>query len=227
MTKETIAGLVLALTFLIGVVVYSIYKNEVTTANRPVNLVSEVNSVESKVNSSGIVSVLTEIPNTNNAVNSTDKTSTLTISTPEEWEPIDTIDEVKSCDPSQQAEVKSYISGTKTITIYENSTPSGCDNKTIGDVNVSFVYSKKGEFIVQKKDSYEQCTKAQNPTCPKGDGKATVFITSTNTENKENKNPITDNTYAFRIEDTSIADDFSKQIGELISLIEKISFRYQ
>lgn len=239
MTKETLTGLVLAITLAVGVGAYSYITNDDSLANNPAGISNEEITDNSKVNRTGVVSVLQEIPVTtsnesetdNNGApqvaGDTDEKTTLTISTPKEWKQITAAEPVKSCDPSLQGAKQTYEIGTKTITIYENSSPAGCDNKTIGDVDVTFVYGENGVINLQKKDTYVQCTKEQNSTCPKGDGKVTVFFTSRTSDNKVNKNPLNYNSYAFSVVDSSIGANFNKQVGELVILIEKISFKYE
>lgn len=131
-----------------------------------------------------------------------------------------TTSETSECDPTKPQTVAVYQKGDETITVYENATPAGCDNSTIGDVNLSFSYAENVSVKVDKSSGFAQCTKDQNSTCPKGDGKVTIFVTS------EAPNPLNGNMYAFRIDDSKIDADFNAQVAGLVSHIDQITFGY-
>lgn len=239
MSKETVYGIVVSSILFAGVAGYLFYGLRTTGNEQKAWLVDETTTAQGqKTNTSGIVSVLaqTQTPNQSNqaqdteepqVASATDEVKSLKIVFPKEWKKSEKSVSVASCDSTKKASTQTYTVGSKTIVMYENSTPAGCDNKTVGDTSGIFTYDEVGAVKVIKKDMYKQCTKQENPTCPKGDGKLTVFATSIDEKKNEITNPFNKNTYAFRLEDTNIDPDFSKQVASLLGLIDQISFEYE
>ncbi len=184
-----------------------------------------------KVSDSDIVAVFSETPVQSQITNAvpTDEadvaaasdTQQVKITLPDGWDIKSNDTKEKSdCDASKQQTVAVFENGDEKITAYENASPTGCDGKTIGDVNVTFEYQENGIIKVKRPSQFTQCIKEQNSTCPKGDGKVTVFVTS------DTPNPLNGHTYAFRIDDTKLDADFDTQVTGLISHIDQITFSY-
>ncbi|MCA9323885.1 hypothetical protein KC992_02165 [Candidatus Saccharibacteria bacterium] len=145
----------------------------------------------------------------------------LKLNTPAGWQIKESKTDVSTCDPSKTQTITTYKKGSQTLAVYENADPSGCDGGTIGDVSVDFAFTENSLGIkTTRQAAYAQCTKEQNATCPKGDGKVTLFISS----KKQNKNPLNDRTYAFKVEDTSIQPDFNAQVNALLDVVDTVAF---
>ena len=145
---------------------------------------------------------------------------------PSGWEIIDTNEHENPCDPSIDEIVTTYKNGKETIEVFENGTPTGCDDNTIGDVFYEYNFSSDGSSItVDTAQQPKFCTKDQNPTCPKGDGKVTVFVGSyTDSQTGVlNKSDVTGKTYFFRIIDSGLENDLDAQgvaLAELAATIQ-------
>ena len=129
------------------------------------------------------------------------------------------------CEPDITDTVTTFQNGDETITVYENGSPVGCDNSVIGDVYYDFNFARDGGSItVDTSTSPAFCTPEDSPTCPKGDGKVTVFVgnAEVSTPADFTRSSKTDKTYFFVIEDTGLEDDLLAQSKTLAQLAASI-----
>lgn len=236
MKKETLVGLVLGLFIVCAVVLYIWYAYVSSgEAAKPKADDNSIAQQQKKMKDTNIIAVFSEnpVPQTQQSspAPSEEVASASVISAqvsmPKEWKLVSEENNKSTCDTSLASKIITYEKDTQSITIYENSNPSGCDGKKVGDVTVPFSFLEDGTISIQESESYIQCTKEQSKSCPKGDGKVTVFVMNRDPATKNDvKNPINKATYAFKIDDTSISPDFSKQVNELVNIVKSVTLMY-
>lgn len=144
---------------------------------------------------------------------------------PSGWTLSNTDTGASPCDPTLDQTIETYVNGSETLTVYVNGSAAGCDNNTIGDVYFDYNYTPDNSGIsVDTTPVPPFCTKDQNPTCPKGDGKVTVFVgnQSSTDPNADEPNPKTTKTYYFSIVDSALDADLDAQAASLGKLAEAI-----
>ncbi len=148
-----------------------------------------------------------------------------TMDLPSGWSKTSTKESQNPCDTSLTQTVTVYAKDKETITVYENGSPTGCDNNTIGDVFYGYDFSTDGKSIaVDTAINPPFCTKDQNATCPKGDGKVTVFVGNVSSSDPGElvKSSITGKTYYFTIVDSGLESNLDAQGASLAQLVESI-----
>lgn len=150
----------------------------------------------------------------------------LELQAPDEWALTDTQQAENGCDPTLPQVVSTYQKDAVTLVVYENARPGGCASEVLGDIMVGFAYVAEGLAIESiRADEYVQCTIEQNPTCPRGDGRVTLFIESLNAETQQPQpHPITSQAYAFSMVDTTIGPNLNDQVNQLLDVIDLFTF---
>ena len=133
--------------------------------------------------------------------------------------------QTSACDPTLQQTVETYANGQETLTVYINGSPAGCDNAVVADVYYDFNFTTDNSGITIDTSTVPPfCTKEDNPACPKGDGKVTVFVgnQSSTDPSADERNEKTNKTYYFKIEDTGLEADLNAQAVSLARLAATI-----
>lgn len=148
-----------------------------------------------------------------------------TLKLPAGWSQTNSVTDVNPCDPSLEQVIETYTSAQEILTLYVNGSPTGCDNSTIGDVYYDYDFNADGSKItVNTANNPPFCTKETNQTCPKGDGKVTVFIGngSASDPNILEKSTVTGKTYYFSVVDSNLETDLGNQAATLAELVEAL-----
>lgn len=199
---------------------------------------ADLSPVDSSVKS-GIVAVLGnsnkfESPSTqqNNQTNQQSESAQTPvqpyeIQLPAGWTKTDSVSEDNKCNDGKVWITNTYTKETETLTIYENGHPGGCDKAIVVDTYLDFNFKPDSSGLVVDTTTIKQCSKADNPNCPIGDGVVDLLIGNVSKDNTDTaeKNAKNGNTYYFRLVDTKIdKDDFENQIKGLASLVQAIIF---
>ena len=161
-----------------------------------------------------------EEPQTQEAVSFSDLPYTLPL--PDGWSEIESDTAAKSCTEGESVTTKTYKNGQETIVVYENGNPDGCTGTSVADVYLDYNFDTDNTKIIIDDSKITQCSKEDNPNCPKGDGKVSLFIGNEDPSDpsKLSKSSITNKSYYFSITDTKIDSDFTTQVKSLASLIK-------
>jgi hypothetical protein len=137
---------------------------------------------------------------------------------PDTW----TVSAPVECAPDSLASATTYTNQSQTIVVYTNTRPENCGGAQSADTYLDYDFTDNDAAILVRTDAITQCSKTDNPTCPKGDGKVSVFIGNQSAVDAtvDTKNKLTDKTYSISIVDTNISGDFKTQVTALASLIQ-------
>jgi hypothetical protein len=162
----------------------------------------------------------TQEPQTQAAVSFSSLPYTLPL--PAGWAEIDSSANAIPCDGGEEVVTKTYKNGQETLIVYENSSPDGCAGTSIADVYLDYDFDTDGSKIIIDDSKISQCSKTDNSSCPKGDGKVSIFIGNEDPSgpNKQIKSTITNKSYFFSITDTKIDSDFTTQVKSLANLLK-------
>ena len=236
---NTLVG-VFALLFFIIVVVSGLYlwtvtRDDTSTATIPPQTSSQ----------GGTIATLGQVPgqtqNTQPAQQPTEQTtepqvaaaetdvSTLpyVFTLPAGWAETNKVSAADPCGSDATVLTTTYTNQQETITVYENGTPFGCGNEQVPDVYLDFNYTDDFTGItIDENQPIVQCSKDDNPACPKGDGSVTVFIGNEDVDqaNVQLTNELNGRTYMFSINDSQFDGDLSAQVKSFLSLITAIQF---
>jgi hypothetical protein len=130
-----------------------------------------------------------------------------------------TVVEEKSSCGENTVRKSTSVSGSISLTLYENGKPNDCDPSIIGDATLSLSKTEQNALVVQNKEQVSFCTKEQNPACPRGDGRLTLHFTTT-----ESIEALKDTLYVV-IEDTAIQPDLNAQAQQLVGIVEQIQLQ--
>lgn len=216
----------------LAVIAYLVWSNQ---SNVAVNTKPEQSSEGGKVAQLGdtnqfVAGASTETPSQQTQIQETTTYSTepFVMNLPAGWTTNGAQDSQNPCDPDQTQIITTYTNGSKTIEVFQNGSPTGCDGSTIGDVYYEYEFTTNDSALaIETGQSPVFCTKQDNPTCPKGDGKVTVFVGNKDAVEPNNfvKNSVTNNTYFFVMTDTSLSSDLNAQAATLASLAESITIK--
>ena len=145
------------------------------------------------------------------------------LSLPAGWSPRTTT----QCVSNQQAVATTYTNQSRTVIIYENTRPENCEGPLAADTYLNYDFTADGSSVAIATDSIVQCSKQDNPSCPKGDGQVSVFIgnASANDPASDTKNSLTNKTYFYSIIDNKIISDFAAQVKELTTLLNSFTIQ--
>lgn len=128
------------------------------------------------------------------------------------------------CGGDSEWKTATYSNGAETIIVYENGNPNNCGGDKIADLYLDFDYvDSDSTIMVNDNIDLALCTKEENPACPKGDGKVSIFI-GNEISGGYTVNKVNGNTYFFSIEDTEVENDIQAQVRSLANLVEVIKF---
>lgn len=146
---------------------------------------------------------------------------------PPTWSITGSSSEPNVCNPDTEATTSTYTSGSKTLVVIESTNTAVCEQQKIADAYLGYTFANEGLSISIANKSAAQCSKDQNPACPKGDGKVSITSSSILAADttKLEPNPINNKTYVFSVTDSTISGTFDQQIAELATLLEAVSFR--
>lgn len=226
-TNYGVAIAIAMVAVVLPILAISIYGYATLTASKP----SRTSSVEIN-NDTGVVAVLgannqflnDEIPITNQSAAAqattpaTTKEEQLTYSfnLPAEW----IASEPQPCSGNTDAQSTTYTNQSRTVVIYENTRPTDCGGEQAADTYLDYDFSDDSASITVKTSVITQCNKQDEPACPKGDGKVSVFIGNESPTDKATDvaNTLTKKTYFLSMTDTIVSGTFASQVTELSSL---------
>ena len=144
---------------------------------------------------------------------------------PDGWSEVGSDTKSDPCGGQAEWLTATYKKGQETLIVYENGHPNGCDGEGIADMYLDFNYTSDGAALMVDTTIIEQCTKEENPLCPKGDGRVSVYIGNVNEEDGYSVNSVNGRTYFFSLTDTGIDPDFTAQVKSLAAIVEGIQFK--
>ncbi|MFT4532450.1 MAG: hypothetical protein ACI9T8_000473 [Candidatus Saccharimonadales bacterium] len=221
------ATVIISLLAVAGLTIFYSWTNSNNSVDVPLSLTTQLNDVEN-AGPTGVVDTLGQQTAANPVPTPAPvkKGPPFTIELPEGWDLTETNSVQNPCNPTETKlwVTNVYEKDNEVLTIYENGHPNGCSNEKVADVYLDFDYTFDNKSLLIDTSAVTFCG-SSTPTCPKGDGRVSIFVGNKTSEDENYElNLANENTYFFSILDTQVDSDLDKQVRDLVVLLELIQF---